>query len=240
MNFSEIYNAIKSNFAGLLTFIIFFATALVFWWDEYKEVQADKEAVSTQLLSLKDAEVHLEKEKALLYSALKDKEFELLTKENDMKKNNADLEKRIVELTNSLSNKQEFTSDSIKIKEKKLSILIDEYEEKIKEVNNLYSYYSHEELKAKAEELIIKAMNDFSDLGVNIREPDWCDKEYMSRYYKGKALIDQISALNNKYKISDEYTWFVRTHSRSSISSSDGECKSNKQYNSNAANHTVH
>lgn len=238
MNISEIYNAIKSYLAGFLTFIVCFAAATVFLWSEYKAVQADKEGVSTQLLSLKDAEIELQKEKTLLQLELKDREFELSRKEVQIERTKTELENRVIELTSSLSNKEEVTSDAIKIKERELSMLIDEYEEKVKKVSELHSDYSHEAQKAKAEELILSAMNDFAALGVNMGRPDWCDQEYMSRYYQGKALIDQVSALNNKYEISDEYTWFVRRNSRSVMFASDGECKVNKSSNSDAARST--
>jgi len=245
LTFTEIFNAIKSYLAGFLTFVVCFAVASAFLWGEYKAVQVDKEAVSTKLLSLKDAQIKLEKEKSLLQlelkdaefklekekttlqSKLKEKEFELSKKEAKLESTKAELEDEVNKLKNSLSSKQSMTSDSIKDKERELEILIDQYQSRVKEVNELYSYYSKEALKAKAEELILKAMNEFSALGVNIRKPDWCDKDYTSRYYQGKALIDQISALNSKYSISDEYDWFVRTHSRGIMSSSDGECKAN-------------
>lgn len=231
MTISEVYNAIKSYLAGFLTFVVCFAVAVTFLWGEYKAVQTDKEAVSTQLLSLKDAEIELQKEKALLQLEMKDRESELSRKEVKFERIKTELENRIVELTSSLSNKEEVTSDAIELKERELSILIDEYEEKLKKVSELHSHYSHEALKAKAEELILSTMNDFAALGVNMSRPDWCDQEYMSRYYQGKALIEQISALNNKYEVSEEYTWFVRKNSRSVLSASDGECKANKSSN---------
>lgn len=238
MTFTEIFNAIKSYLAGFLTFVVCFAVAGAFLWNEYKAVQADKEAVSIKLLSLKDAELKLEKEKAILQSKLKEKEFELSTKEAKLERTKAELEDEINKLKGSLSSKQSITSDSIKAKESELKILIDQYQSKVKEVNELHSYYSKEALKAKAEELILKAMNEFSALGVNIRKPDWCDKDYTSRYYQGEALIDQISALNSKYSISDDYDWYVRTHSRGFVSSSDGVCEANKSSNSDAASST--
>lgn len=256
MTFTEIFNAIKSYLAGFLTFVVCFAVASAFLWNEYKAVQADKEAVSTKLLSLKDAQIKLEKEKSLLQfelkdaelklekekatlqSKLKEKEFELSSKEAKLESTKAELEDEINKLKGSLSSKQSITSDSIKAKESELKILIDQYQSKVKEVNELYSYYSKEALKAKAEELILKAMNEFSALGVNIRKPDWCDKDYTNRYYQGEALIDQISALNRKYSISDEYDWYVRTNSRGIVSSSDGVCEANKSSNSDAASST--
>lgn len=256
MTFKDIYNAIRSYLAGFLTFVVSFAVASVFLWNEYKAVQADKEAISTKLLSLKDAQIKLEKEKSLLHLELKDaefklekekatlqtrlreKEFELSTKEAKLESINTELENEINKLKSSLSSKQSITSDSIKAKERELKILIDQHQRKVEEVNELYSYYSKEALKAKAEELILKAMNEFSALGVNIREPDWCDKDYTSRYYQGEALIDQISALNGKYSISEEYDWYVRTHSRGMFSLNDGECKTNKSNNSDTASST--
>lgn len=237
MSFSVIYNAIKSYLTGFLTFAVCFSVASVFLWNEYKEVQINKESVSTKLLSLKDAEIKLEKEKSLLQLKLKEKEFELSKKEAQMDKVKTDLEEKNNELKKSLSNAKEIKSDSIENKEKMLNALIEQYESKVKEVNVLHSYYSNEARKAKAEELILKAMNDFSALGVNMRRPDWCDREYMSRYNQGKVLIDQISALNSKYLISDEYDWFVGTHTNSSILFGD-ECKTDNSSNVDAASST--
>lgn len=224
MNFNDTFDAIKSYLAGFLTFVIFFAVASAFVWNEYKSVQADKDAVSTQLLSLKDAQIKLEKEKLHLQLELKDAEFKL---EKEKSISQSKLKEKEFELS--------ITSDAIKVKENDLDILIKQYQEKVKEINELHSYYSEKALKAKAEELILKAMNEFSALGVSIKKPDWCDKDYTNRYYRGKALIDQISALNSKYSISKEYSLFASKHSRGIISSNDGVCEANKSSNSDVA-----
>jgi hypothetical protein len=224
----EIFNAIKSYLAGFLTFVVCFSVAGVFLWDEYKEVQVSKENVSTKLLLLKDTELKLEKDKSLLQLKLKEQEFALSKKEIQMDKAKKDLEERIEKLKSSLSTSEVINSDSIKNKEKELNILIEQYESNLDEVKELYTLYSLKARKAKAEDLILKTMEDFSALGVNISRPDWCDKDYMKRYYQGEALIDRINALNSEYSISEEYEWFVKSHSRSMRTSSDGECKANK------------
>jgi hypothetical protein len=41
-----------------------FALAINYLWSEYKEIQVEKQDISTQLVSLKDAEVKIEKERS--------------------------------------------------------------------------------------------------------------------------------------------------------------------------------
>jgi len=234
LTFSETLNAIKSYLAGFLTFTVLFSLAVVFLWDEYKEIQIQKETTSRQLLVIKDAELKLERDRSDLQIKFKEREFEISKKESQLEQAKKELEEKISNLERSASNDGKLSHISIQEKEAELDLIKEQYEIKFNEVKDLHAHYSQEAKKSKAEDLILNAMKEFSELGVNISRPDWCDKDYMGRYYKGKALIDQIYALNQKYSISDEYDWFVRKNTRSSTSFNDGVCEANKKLNSDA------
>lgn len=79
--------------------------------------------------------------------------------------------------------------------------------------------------KQKIEALIIETMQRYTELGVDMDHWDNCDKEYTRRYMQAKGLLDQISSLNTKYKISSEYSWFV-TRQQSGIVPFDRKCNS--------------
>ena len=78
--------------------------------------------------------------------------------------------------------------------------------------------------RQKVEALIIESMQRYTELGVDMGHWDNCDKEYTKRYMQGKGLLDQIKSLNEKYKISTEYSWFV-TKQQPSFVPLDRTCK---------------
>ncbi|ELL9328547.1 hypothetical protein RX455_000267 [Vibrio fluvialis] len=217
MKFSEIYNAIKSHFLGFLTFVILFSVSAVYLVSEYKDIQLQKSNITSQLLALKDLELALEREKSKFQLEVKDKNFELSRRENQVR-----------ELTVSLTNSRKGNESTLLEKERNLDLLKKQYESKLDEVKKLHVMYSNEAIKSKAEDKVLTLMKEFSDLGVDISEPDWCDKDYTKRYYKGVALIDQIRAINTRYALGEEFGRFVLHHTRGITWSSDDHCQSNK------------
>lgn len=80
-------------------------------------------------------------------------------------------------------------------------------------------------LKAKANDDVIKLMNKFSKLGVDLKKPDWCDKAYTARYNTASNLLDAIKAMIKKYDLSDSYKAFVSANAKSSSNAaSEGWC----------------
>jgi hypothetical protein len=227
LTFIELFYAIKSYLAGFLTFLVFFSAAGVFLWDEKKEIEVKSENIHKQLLYLKDEEIKLERKKSQDQLEFKEKEYELEKKEEE-------LEAQLTELKRSILNAKDEGNKSISNKESKLDFLIEKYESKIQDVKELYTLYSQEARKSKAEETVLTTMKEFSDLSVSLDKPDWCNKEYMARYYKGEILLDKISAINSKYSISDEYSWFVKKQSAGFIMFNNQDCEANKNLNADA------
>lgn len=80
-------------------------------------------------------------------------------------------------------------------------------------------------LKAKANDSVLVLMNKFSALDVDLKKPDWCDKEYTKRYNQADRLLEAIKAQIKKYDLSDSYKAFASANSKSSNNtSSEGWC----------------
>jgi hypothetical protein len=126
---------------------------------------------------------------------------------------------------------------SISNKEDELNSLIDKYDTELQKVKELVKIYSQEARRSKAEDIVINIIKEFSELGVSLNKPDWCNNEYMARYYKGEVLLDQISALNNKYSISEEYSWFVKRQAAGFVSFNEHNCEAKKNINTDIKKH---
>jgi hypothetical protein len=220
MNWDQAVDFIKRHFSVAIVFAILFALGMAFMWSENRNLQADyrtlyagflneRKEIHKKELQFKDMQIQYEKEKA---------EIEVqLTKmntsaERSLENANARMKdlKRMLELAEN--------EPSIQEKKKELNSLIEQYRNAIFHLNETTSI---EKKRNNAQEWIVKAMNDFSKLGVDMQSPDSCDKEYMRRYNEGAALINQIRALNDDYLDSDEIALFVRQNEQSLVVMSD-------------------
>ena len=225
MNFQEIYQAIKSHLVAFVTYLVLFSAASLFIWSEYKSIQTEKQEISARQLDLKNAELKFEKEKSKSLLDLKDKENQLLHKEIRMENARTDLENQISQLKASVSDASKGNQTELVAKEKKRDALIEQYQKQLAHVKALEEQYSFEMRKSEIEDRVFALMSEFSDLGVDIQSPDWCDNEYTRRYNKGKAIIDQISVLVRSYNLGDKYRTFILTHTRGIVWSNDGVCE---------------
>lgn len=225
MNFHEIYQAIKSHSVAFITFLVLFSAASLFIWSEYKSIQTEKQEISARQLDLKNSELKFEKEKSKSLLDLKDKENQLRHKEIKMDNARAELENQIAQLKASLSDASKGNQTELAAKEKKLDALIKQYQKQLAHVNALEEQYSFEVRRSEIEDRVLVLMSEFSDLGVDIKSPDWCNKEYTHRYNKGKAIIDQISVLVRNYNLGDKYQAFILTHTRGVVWGNDEVCE---------------
>jgi hypothetical protein len=220
MKWVEIIDAVKSNFSVAVAFAFCFAAGFVFLWNENRSLHAEYRSVNDELkkereeiykkeLEFKDMQILLEKEKSSM----------------DIKSSRLN---RVMEDTKALQDKLDKaiaaaeSDPGVEAKKRELSAVVERYQ---KAISSLETRFSLEVKKENAEEDIRKAMRDFAALGVDIGSPDWCDKDYMRRYYHGVALIGQIRALNEEYQLSEQYTVFVNQNTRGIWSSKDGICQ---------------
>ena len=234
MDFAVIFNSIKNHIISFFAFVVIFGGASVFIFGEYKGVQSEKENLFKLQLDLKKQELSFEQQKTKRDKELSAKEHTLAEMEKSLKKQMSDL--KVKEKNTEKANASNNQKDALLISEKnkELDNLIRDYESKLETVSTLHSLYSKEAQKVKAETKIQELMLAYSKLGVNLNSPDWCDKEYTERYYHADALLDQISAINTKHNVSEEYSWFVKRNNKSWISSSDGVCEANKAIKSDS------
>ncbi|AMG02371.1 hypothetical protein [Vibrio mimicus] len=224
MNFQDIFQSIKSHLVAFVTFAVLFSAASFFIWSEYKEIQIEKQEISTRQLDLKNAELTFEKEKSKSKLELKDKENQLFLKEFQMDNARKEMENQIVRLKASLSDASKGNQTELMVKEEKLDALIEQYQKQLTYVQSLEKKYSYEMRKSEIEDRVLALMSEFSSLGIDIKSPDWCDKEYTQRYNKGKAIIDQVGVLVRTYNLGDKYQTFILTHTRGIVWSNDGVC----------------
>lgn len=193
-------------------------TTVAYLWSEYKSLQKDELAFRDSKLAFQKSQNDFEKLKI---------EFDLNQKVKAEKIEKAN-QQLILDRQQLDKDRVEFEKDKTALNtsyKDELNKKIAEYNKQVSDFSKLKENISFESQKIAADKEIQKTMSDFADLEVDLRHPDWCDKEYTKKYYKGEALLAKISAINSKFNISEEYNWYVKSKSKSVTSSSDGKCE---------------
>ncbi|MDA7746544.1 hypothetical protein N8878_04350 [Psychromonas sp.] len=79
--------------------------------------------------------------------------------------------------------------------------------------------------QTKVKQEIAKMMDEFAALDVDLKKPNWCDKDYSVRFMKADKQFKDIKALIEKNGMTDTYKVYLTNASRNkSESAPDGWC----------------
>ncbi|TEW55920.1 hypothetical protein E2R68_02180 [Psychromonas sp. RZ22] len=81
------------------------------------------------------------------------------------------------------------------------------------------------EEKRKAQDEVVKLMDEFTAFDIDLKKPNWCDKEYSERFYQAEDKLNEIKDLVKKHNFGDSYKAFLVDASRSTSNTApDGWC----------------
>ncbi|AJR08299.1 hypothetical protein C9J03_13020 [Photobacterium gaetbulicola] len=83
---------------------------------------------------------------------------------------------------------------------------VDEWERKRAEFEKLYASSA---LEKQNEERVSKLMDQFNELRVDLDVVNECDKDYLYRYNEAKSLLNHIRTFIQKYKMREEFYYYV-------------------------------
>ena len=133
-------------------------------------------------------------------------------------------ENKIKEELNNQRNELLLLKRSIENKENTRNNFALKYNNCMTEYKKLKTKINNSEFSSTIENKIIKLMDKFSDLGVNLRKPNWCDKDYTKRYDMASSILKQISSLIGTDSDLRKYNDFVQGN-RSFIIHGSRECQ---------------
>ncbi|QCO86340.1 hypothetical protein D3H41_09685 [Vibrio neocaledonicus] len=228
--------------------------ALVYVNDQYNDLLNKQQSTTEEHNKLYALKVQFEKDQADSKLRLVEKKNELDKKEQILKLQQeqleseklsykADIEKKLLaDLTvdqlqleakqkehNERFDQLELVRIELNQQKQELENKIKLYNEKISSVEKLYKEYSSQavyvQIQLNAEKEIFAQMSAFSKLGVNLKNKDWCDKEYTNRYYQAEGILSQISSISRANGLYDKYESFLLSNGKFIHSSDDGVCK---------------
>jgi len=118
----------------------------------------------------------------------------------------------------------EDNENKFNISEKKLHDISLKYNNCMSEYKEYKTMMKNKEFSNSIENKIIKLMDKFSDLGVDLNKPKWCDRAYTKRYDIASSILKQISALIGSDDYLYKYNTFIQNN-KSFAFSSNRECK---------------
>lgn len=81
------------------------------------------------------------------------------------------------------------------------------------------------EQKKKANAEVLGLMNEFAAYDVDLKKPNWCDREYSARFYKAESKLDVIKKKIKDNGLESNYKTYLENTSRNkSNESPDGWC----------------
>lgn len=168
-------------------------------YDEHTQVSELRVLQQQEKIELEREKLEFEKHRNKINEELNNKrnDFILLSGQNDSK------DKKLKHLQNDL-----------KLVTQKYNTCTEDYRH----------YQSYSEQKIDKESAILKLMDKFSNLGVDLTKPNWCDKDYTTRYDKASSILTQISALIGDDRTLMQYKSFI-SDNKSFISYGSRECR---------------
>lgn len=198
-------------------------------WDN--KVSRDSKSVSEQEAELNAAWENFEREKANFkkeIAALKKKYTSGTTSRAQMRREiEKEMRAKYKSSGSSKGNKQ--LSNAILTLEAQNELLQQELAEytKWKKNQNLSKQKAasaNQKKKAQAE--ILKLMNEFAAFDVDLKQPDWCDRDYSARFYKAETKLNEIKQVMKKNGLTSSYKSYLANASRNEDNggSPDGWC----------------